>query len=190
MLEISEIQTRLEDQFLPLEPMLTGFRLLPSRVTQEDIKRFKLQLNVVLPEQFESMLQRFDFGRLTIGPIAFCNTGEFLAWLCENNQDDPANEYPWWGSGARPSDLLLIADSDPYAVLLNCNAGIVSVFKHGEPWKDQMIVVANAFELFIRGLGTTFLERSEQGGNSSLADEVSIEVGGGRANAFWHWLAE
>ncbi|RCS44775.1 SMI1/KNR4 family protein [Bremerella cremea] len=190
MLEITEIQTRLDDQFLPLEPMLTGFRLLPSEVTKEDIEHLQHQLNTVLPEQFESMLRRFDFGRFTIGPIAFCNTGDFLAWLCENNQDGSANEYPWWGSGARPSDLLLIANSDPYAVLLNCKAGLVSVFKHSESWNDHMIVVADAFEPFIRGLGTTFLERNEQGGNSSLADEVSNEVGGGRGNAFWRWFAE
>ena len=122
--------------------------------------------------------------------LAQRGTGDFLAWLSKNNQDDSANEYPWWGSGARPSDVLLIANSDPYAVLLNSKAGIVSAFKHCASWNDALIVVADAFELFMRGLGTTFLERNEQGRNSFLADEVSIEVGGGRGNAFWHWLAE
>lgn len=36
LLELTEIQTRMDEQFLPLEPMLTGFRLVPSPVTPLD----------------------------------------------------------------------------------------------------------------------------------------------------------
>ncbi|QDU73731.1 hypothetical protein Pan97_07300 [Bremerella volcania] len=189
-LEIAEIQSRLDEQFVPLEPILTGFRLVSSEVTQEDIDRFQQQLDVVLPKHFQAMLRRFDFGCFTLGPIAFCNTGDFLSWTYQNNRGDFANEYPWWGSGTRPDNLLLIANSDPYAVLLNCNDETISVFKHGEAWSDHEIIVAKDFELFIRGLGTVFLMRNAEGGNSLLADEVSIEAGGGKGNAFWRWFAE
>ena len=190
LLEITDIQTRLDEQFLPLEPMLTGFRLVSTEVQPEDIERLERQLNVVLPEEFRSMLQRFDFGRFTIGAIAFCNTGDYLSWTIENNRDDLTNDYPWWGSGKRPSELLLVANSDPYAVLANCSTGVISAFKHGASWSDDAIVVADNFAQFVRGLGTVFLQRNAEGGNSGLADDVSTEVGWGRGKVFWQWLAE
>lgn len=190
LLDLTDIQARLDEQFLPLEPMLTGFRLVSTKVQQEDIDRVQEQLNAVLPEDFQSVLRQFDLGSFTIGPIAFCNTGDYLSWTIDNNRDGSANEYPWWGSETRPSDVLLIANSDPYAVLLNCVTGAVSVLEHGTSWSDGSIVVAENLEGFLRGLGTVFLKRSDEGDNSALADDVSIEVGGGRGNVFWQWLAD
>lgn len=188
ILEIEEIQSRLDEQFLPLEPMLTGFRLVSSPVEYEDVGRLSHQLDVVLPDDFKGMLQEFNFGEFTIGPIAFCNSGDYLSWTIENNRKDLVNQ--WWGSGPRPNNLLLVANSDPYAVLLNTVTGAVNTFKHGESWEDDAIVVADDFRKFIRGLGSVFLQRDDQGGNVSLADEVSSEVGGGNSNVFWRWLAE
>lgn len=187
LLEVAVIQARLDEQFLPLEPMLTGFRLVPSLLSDEDLERFQQQLGVVLPGHFRSMLLRFDLSGFTIGQVAFCNTGDFLSWTFENNRGDLANENPWWGLGTRPNDLLLVANSDHYAVLLSCSEGAVCVFEHGESWSDHAIVVAKNFGLFVRGLGTAFLERSDDGGNSAMSDEISIEVGGGKGNVFWQW---
>lgn len=190
LFEIHEIQRRLDEQFLPLEPMLTGFRLVSTEVGQEAVKSLSEQLNVVLPEHFKSILQQFDLGEFTIGPIAFCNMGNFFAWIVENNRDDVPNESRWWGSAKRPSDLLLIANSDPYAVLMNNTTGGISVFKHGDSWRDTQIIVADNFALFLRGLGTVFIQRNDKGNNSALANDVSNEAGGGSENVFWQWLAE
>ena len=190
LLEIDDIQNRLDEQFLPLEPMLTGFRLVSTKIAPDDADRLELKLKVVLSEPFKELLLRFNLGEFTIGPIAFCSTGNYLSWLIENNRDDASQHYSWWGSGQRPSDVLLIANSDPYAVLLDNATEAISAFKHGESWNDDTIVVANDFGRFIRGLGTVFLQRSDEGGNEDLADEVSNDVGGGSDNLFWRWLAE
>jgi len=187
LLELEEIQKRLDEQFLPMEPMLTGFRLVPSVTRQEEIDALARQLNVAFAGHFQVMLGRFDFGHFTLGPIAFCNTGDYRAWLLQINDDE--TPYPWWGQGLRPGELLLIANSDPYAVLLNNATEEVLAFEHGQPWRDHAITVAVDFVQFLQGLGTTMLLRNKQGSNATLAEEVSTDVGGGPGNTFWHWLA-
>lgn len=190
LLELTEIQTRLDEQFLPLEPMLTGFRLVTSPVTQADVERMERQLGVVFPVACSSLVRRFDFGRFTIGPMQFGYSGDFLAEVVEMNQEGEADGNCWWGGGARPRDLLLIAGSDPNSLLLNCRTGTVSALQNWEPWPAGEIVVAQDFERLLRGLGTAFLQRNPAGGNAELADEVSRDVGVGEENSFWRWLAE
>ena len=83
LLQIEEIQAGFDGQFLPLEPMLTGFRLVSSHLQRDDITIFQQHVNVILPIDFQFVLQRFDLARFTIGPIAFCNTGDYLSWPIE-----------------------------------------------------------------------------------------------------------
>jgi hypothetical protein len=82
---------------------------------------------------------------------------------------------------------VLIANSDPYAVILNCQSAAVSVFCHEECWMDQ-VVDAPSFELFLRGVGTGWLSRGGNGNAVMLAEEVSPDFRYGKALAFWSWF--
>jgi hypothetical protein len=188
ILELDQMQLRLDAMFIPLEPMLTGFRLLPSQLTIDVTESIEKSLALRLPKQFVSLVQQFDFGTLTIGPTVFCHSGDFPSWILENNLTELTCGYSWWGSGERPSNTLFIADSDYYTILLNCETGNVFAFNQDQQWSEA-IPVADNFELFVRAVGTVFLERKESGGNALLAESVSIEVGGGQDNRYWQWLA-
>ena len=190
LLDVNEIVKQLDEQFLPLEPMLRGFRLTSTAIREEELARVSQELQVVIPDHFLSMLRQYDFGYFTLGPIAFCNSGDYLRWIVENNCKSASNQYPWWDSGPRPIDRLLIANSDPYAILLNTSTGAVSAFIHGESFDHGEEIVAHDFVKFFRGIGTVFLQRNVNDDNSCLADNVSHSVGGKEKSRVWQWLAE
>lgn len=189
LLSVATIRQRLDDQFLPLEPALTGLRLIESAIPSSRLRLCEKQLGVTFPESFVKNVTHFDFGRFTVGPVAFCNTGDYFAWLTTINDTMATHGYPWWGSGERPSEFVMIANSDPYAILLNTKVGNVLALLHGESWRDSGMNVATDFEYFVRGLGTVMLERNSEGRNKQLANDVALAVGVQPGNAFWLHMA-
>jgi hypothetical protein len=165
-----------------------GFRLLPGSLSELQRDELASHLAVHFPAAFRNVLTTFDLGHFTIGPIAFCNTGDYTSWLRTCNSSKSAEGSQWWGSGYRPSDLLLIANSDPFAVLLDCASGEISVFHHDECCRKRTRV-ARSFEFLMRGLGTVWLLRSERRERSLLAQEVAQDAGDGLGLSFWEWFS-
>lgn len=186
LLQLGQIKRRLDEKFLTLEPAITGFRLVEVSKPFQWIGRCELLLAARFPPKFKELVLRFDFGSLTIGPTAFCNLGDYSRCLLRWNEQ---SSHPWWGQGTRPEGLLMIANSEFVAILLDLNNDRVLAFPHGKPWENAIKVVARDFEFFMRGIGTIFVERVDSSDRNRLAGDVAAAVGGIEGLAFWTELA-
>lgn len=190
LLQFEEIQNELDNFFLPLEPMVHGCRLLDSRLESDEVRRCERDLNVSFPKPFRSLLLSYCIDNLAIGQIAFLTSGDYLSGLTRFNV--PGNILWgnfWWVDGDRPQDIILIALSDPYSILLNCATGAVSAFVSDDGWEERY-VVAMDLECFFRGLGTLELKRLGKDVSEEMALDVAVEVGSCKAGEeFWRWIA-
>lgn len=182
LLTLKEISDGLDKEFLHLEPMLTGYRLITKSTPSDLIGGVESKLSVTLPSDFRDIISQFDFGNLTIGPIAFCASGDYPDELVELNTD-----VCWWGSGSRPSNLLMIANSDPFVILLDVQSGFVLALDSDTGWESST-KVAEDFRKFLMGLGTVMLKRNETPDRSLLAKAVFADVGSENLE-FWSALA-
>ncbi len=164
---MQEIQRGLDSTFLPLEARgLTGMRLIDGGLPEGTIDHFEERLcTPPWPADFREFLNRYDFGRLTLGPVAFCGNGHYLNDLVTLN-----------GRRGRPSELLVIASSDPHLILLNLKDGSVLALDNELGWEAAM-PVARTFELFMRGLGTMAEARVRRAAPPSLAKTIAAGVG-------------
>lgn len=71
LLTIDGIEKGLDQEFLSLEPMLTGLRLIKRGVSEESLHHAENLFAVAFPDAFRKLIQTYDFGWLTIGPIVF-----------------------------------------------------------------------------------------------------------------------
>lgn len=183
LLEIDSIRTRLDEEFIALEPTLTGMRLVPIATDEEGMTFCQETLNIRLPSSFIGIVTRFDFGHFTIGPVAFCNCGNYFAWL--TNINAAANSSMTLGMANRPDGIIMIANSDQFAIFLNAGSGQVLALEHEGNVSNSFLVVAGDFELLLRGLGTAFFERRSDGGNEALGRQIASLVSGNPENRFW-----
>ncbi len=185
LLNIDEIKAKLDAEFLPLEPMLSGYRMIDSTIVSDELEGLEKSLNTRFPGEFRNLVFRYDFCNLTIGPIFFGTTGDYIKTLKEYNLSEQTKE---WTLGPRPNHIVLIADSDPYAICLNCENGHVLAFLHEESLKES-VTISSSFELFFRGIGTVILMRTEVEDRYELATQVAAELES-QDDDFWMQLAE
>lgn len=183
LLSVDDIRAGLDRQYSPLEPALVGFRLIERPAPAGAIKHAEQALAVAFPENFRELIARFDFGNLTIGPIVFGICGDYLAEIAGLNQ-----KTGWWGRGERPDNLLMIANSDPFAILMDTRSGCVYALDP-ELGPQGTYKIADTFLSFFLGVGTTVLMRQQVEDRSGLATAVSVGVGSEHA-PFWHELAD
>jgi len=182
LLTLEEIRIGLDKEFLPLEPMLLGFRLIPSNLPNDAIVACENRLSVSFPPAFRASIASLDFGRLTIGPVVFCNTGNYLDELVTLNE-----QVHWWGSGSRPRELIMIANSDPYPILTNTETGEVLAMDPERGWHSATMI-ARDFECFLRGIGTVFLLRNSVLDKAIFAQAMCRDVDG-QDVSYWLNLA-
>jgi hypothetical protein len=56
LLELDEIRIRLDERFLPLEPMLLGMRLVPGEDLDFKLAACEKQLGITLPDALASQM--------------------------------------------------------------------------------------------------------------------------------------
>ncbi|WP_152980572.1 SMI1/KNR4 family protein [Stenotrophomonas ginsengisoli] len=173
LLKISEIEEKLNYRFSPLEPMITGMRLLPGGLSGLEISELQDFAKPTLPGDFKLLLERYDFGNLTIGPVYFSISGHYVRDVIRMTD-----------ALCLPRGLLFIAGSDPDDFALNLISGEIllldrEILKIGP-------VIAKSFEKFLRGLGTAMLRRGE-GDNHMLATSIAREVAS-QDEGFWRRL--
>jgi hypothetical protein len=86
---LQKIQRDLDQTFLPLETRgITGMRLVDGGLPEGTIYHFEERLGTQpWPAEFKEFLNRYDFGRLTLGPVHFCGNGNYLSDLVRLNSD-------------------------------------------------------------------------------------------------------
>ena len=179
LLSVEEIKAGLDREFIPLEPMLTGFRLIEKNTPESAIKSVEKLISTRFPDSFRELIAKFDFGNLTIGPVVFCATGDYLTELIELNSN-----VTWWGQGQRPENLIMIGNSDPFAILLNTHSGSVCALDSEFGWGKSK-KISDDFFGFYSALGTVVLTRNQTLDHRKLAAEILEEVGG---EDFEFWL--
>lgn len=183
LMNLDEIQKGLDEEFLPLEPILEGFRLEESGLKSDVLDKLEVRISVLFPSEFRRIISKYDFGNFTIGPIAFCATGDFVEELIKFNES-----VAWWGEGSKPANLMMIANSDPYAIILDVNSGEVLAI---DPQVDasKAITIASGFNAFIKGVGSIFLLRNNTVSKEGLAKCINDMVGS-HDESFWLFLAK
>lgn len=183
LMSLDKIQKGLDEEFLPLEPIIEGFRLKKLDPDDNALDKVETEISVLFPSDFRRIISTYDFGNFTIGPIAFCATGDYGAELIEYNQS-----VAWWGEGLRPANLIMIANSDPHAIILDVSSGEMLVIDP-EVGASRAKTVASSFDAFVRGAGSVFLLRNNSANRADLAKSIN-DIAGSHDNDFWSFLAK
>jgi hypothetical protein len=177
LLTLDEIKEGLDKEFLPIEPTLTGFRLLPQAGAGWPLGHWSREPNTMFADGLLEIASRFDLGRLTIGPVTFGSRGNYVHDL------DVYNEYQ---SAGGLTEFLIFAISDPFSYAVARKDGAVYVLDPEKGLPEGPI--AGSVAKFLMGVGTVFLKRRQVADKVALADEVANAVNSSYGR-FWHWLS-
>ncbi|MER1720770.1 nuclease, partial [Proteus terrae] len=85
----------------------------------------------------------------------------------------------WWIGDKRPENIIVIALSDPYTILLNTQTGNVFAMT-SESSMDSFEHIAVNFCVFFRAVATLFL--------TDISPERIIELTSSQTTSFWYQL--
>ncbi len=185
LLNVKEIKQKLDDEFLELEPEVIGYRLTNSKMDEHLVQELNSIFSVSLPQEFIDLILNYDFGDLTVGGVWFGNNDNYFKFLLNMNLEN--QEYPWWGTGEKPENLLLIGATDGYIILLDCKSGYIEAYLRSSTWQNAGKTSEN-FNLFFRGIGTAYLEKEELKENQELQKNLIEEVKPKKDVSFWSEL--
>ncbi|MFZ6874092.1 hypothetical protein ACO0LF_18700 [Undibacterium sp. Di27W] len=181
LLSIEEIQTGLNKEFQHLEPELSGYRLLEDKMPSTYLADLENRLSVKFPEDFRQLISEFNFGNLVIGPIGFGSSCLYTDELLKLN-----TQVQWWGHGARPASLIMVANSDPFAIILDVCGGHMLAMD-AELGYERATRIARSFDAFFIGLGTAILLRNQTEKKEEMAQAIADAVGS-KDIGFWYFL--
>ena len=186
LLEIPEIYEHLASHFMEipidLRENLSQLLLKKSNLESHVLEETEVLLGVKLPESLKQMILEYDFGDLTLGAVWFGRKETYLEYLVKYNTYRKGF-LNWWGSIDRPTNLLVVADSDGYVVLINTDSGKIVAFDRNESYNKTQ-VVANDFKLFFQGIATIDI-RYRNGRDKELIYNIPLVVGSFNENKFW-----
>jgi len=168
------LRDKLKERFTHSEFDLSELQLREPGVSPKAVRDAEVALRLSFPTQFTQLAQIFDFSQLNLANLYF-HYGFNLKALVECNLGFP---FPWWGKGARPSNLLYVAGTDGHNVLLNLPDGTISTTDH-----DSGInrMVARNFEEMIQLAASIALGHSQD-------EKVAIAIANS-SSPFWEQLA-
>lgn len=174
----------LEERFGSLN--LPEFTLRPSSVDAKRIKEFQQSSGILLPNEFCNLIMRFEFRELDLKIVFGAGKGrDYLDWLYIRNTVQ-SGACPWWNSGTRPAEFILIGVHDAFIILLCLESGEVFAFRRGNEWKTKRLVASNC-DIFIRALATYIL-RSEDGSNEAVLAQIMSACRSDLKQKFWDYL--
>lgn len=156
LLTINEVSERLRQLFSDAPFDISDFIIREPGLSNELIQRLEDALDARLPESFIRVLRRYAVGGISFGS-ARLGRREYAGYLIDENGASAI--VPWWGAGDRPHSHIMIGTSDAFVFLLDLHGGKVWAMRHGDALRNAQ-VVAGDFELFVRGLGTSFLVKA------------------------------
>jgi hypothetical protein len=157
-----------------------GSNFKAPNLTAQNIVELEAVLKVALPKSFPDLLTRFRFGGLSIGGVFFGRFDRYDEYLVTMNAE---SQFPWWGGGERPGDLVLIAGTDGYVVLLDVKTGRILAYDRNGNWTEAE-EIASSFETFVRAAARVWFEESIPD-PMAFADLLSREAGGISPSRFW-----
>lgn len=150
LLTIDEIISPIMEETEGLDAEITdGIILSKKEIPQSEIEKVKSELGIeYLDSAFSEHILSYNWGNFGFLSYQFGYGDETsLSWLINRNLD--YEEYPV----LRKKNLIIIANGDPYTILLECNSGEIYAFTSDMSY-EEIIPVASDFEEFVRAIGT------------------------------------
>lgn len=194
LLSHQQIQQEYDARYTGVVRSYLAFR--PSSLTTEQIADVERRLSIILPPAFRYTILAIDFWNLQAGPamFGFGPWGNYADYLAAINLPVEFPPSPWWSEGGgedegpRPSDFILIGNTDGHQLLLNLQDDSISASESGKVWSSQLRA-ATDIDLFLRAAGTAelliFEEEEPQGDKEEVYQRVKQAVGADDASRFW-----
>jgi hypothetical protein len=185
LLTLRELQIQLN--LLTKNPQICshGFQFGQSSLQPQQIEEVESLLNLNLPNSFKEVILQFEFGNLIVDQMFFAADGDYCSFLINKNRKAPGLEWlsPWWGNEARPKEILMIAGTDNYVILLNVNSENILAYPRSKFWFDNELIASN-FDLLVRAAITVTMEK-EITNPETYAAEICSQVGCASGCKFW-----
>lgn len=150
LLTIDEIISSIMEETEGLDAEITdGIILSKKEIPQSEIERLKSELGIeYLDSTFSEHILNYNWGNFGFLSYQFGYGDEMsLNWLINRNLD--YDEYPV----LRKRNLIIIANGDPYTILLECKSGEIYAFTSDMSY-EEIVPIASDFKEFVRAMGT------------------------------------
>lgn len=150
LLTIDQIISIVEEAIQGLDPEIReGIVLSHTEVSVSELDRLKKQLQIQdLDPIFRKYILAYNWGQVGFLSYQFgYGDGTSLTWLINRNLE--YHDY----STLQESSLIIIANGDPYTILLDCQSGAVYAVDADMTY-DEKIWLSPDFLAFVRAMGT------------------------------------
>ena len=151
LLTIDEIISSIMKETDGLDAEITdGIILSKKEIPPSEIEKLKSELGIeYLDSTFSEYILSYNWGNFGFLSYQFGYGDEMsLNWLINRNLE--YEDYPV----LRKKNLIIIANGDPYTILLECNSGEIYAFTSDMSY-EEIVPVASNFEEFVRAMGTS-----------------------------------
>lgn len=177
LLTLDQITKELEDKFSPLGEDFNDLILFKRATPLTGLGLLEQTLTLSLPDDFTSFISLYNLDNFSLFNISFGCGEDYLERLFMLNSP---NEFAqWWIGDKRPENIIVIALSDPYTILLNTQTGNVFAMT-SESSMDSFEHIAVNFCVFFRAVATLFL--------TDISPERIIELTSSQTTSFWYQL--
>lgn len=187
LLSLQEIQRKLLELYEQTEREISELNMSNSTLVEKDIEVTAKELEVVFPRAFVEVVLSYDFGNLNVGGVFFGYSGSYINFLKKYNEGIAPER--WWARGKRPVGMLMVAATDSYVILMECQTGAIFAFLRGADWSVEGLI-ATSFEHLVRGAGTVYFGRKKAEDIAAYGREVGSLCGAGEGISFWSELAQ
>lgn len=144
------------------------------------------QFGFVVPSTFAEAALKWNLGRLVLCNFHFGTTDDYIDELRKLNTAAPGGE--WWGDREdclqRPPELLAIAQSDPFMVLLNIDSG--GIYAHAvDDGSANTRQVAPSLDCFLRAVGSSLFHCDTPATRKTYLRQLLAEFSLPDAEPFW-----
>ena len=150
LLTIDEIISSILEETEGLDAEITdGIILCKKEISPSEIEKLKSELEIeYLDFVFTENILSYNWGNFGFLSYQFGYGDEMsLNWLLNRNLEYEDYQV------LHKKDLIIIANGDPYTILLECKSGKICAFTSDMSY-DEIIPIASDFREFIRAIGT------------------------------------
>jgi|GEM_PF-2429598 len=155
LLNIVEITTILDRDFIPLESVVTGLRLKKKVEKKKNIEDIEQRFGMKFPADFVNLILNYDFGDFSILGVHFGSNTNYLETLISYQQHlskEDVNNFS--------NQFICIAMGDYFTFIMDVNCGNIYVYGSETPF-NKKIKVAESFVQLIEVLGTAYFHKSQ-----------------------------
>ena len=150
LLTIDEIISSILEETEGLDVEITdGIILRKEEISSSEIEKLKSELEIeYLDSVFTENILSYNWGNFGFLSYQFGYGDEMsLSWLINRNLE--YEDYPV----LHKNNLIIIANGDPYTILLECKSGKIYAFTSDMSY-EEIVPIAPDFKEFIKAMGT------------------------------------